>query len=281
MAGIDIEGLGRVLASLSESFLQFMVALEPALPGIADFALLLSGAFVGSLELVAGLVGGVVDVLTVLMGVGHELYLGIAELADGFGVGLVDALTGARDTLVDWFSGAGDWLTDAGRNILDGLLGGMLDGFREVQEFVGGIGEWIAEHKGPKAYDLALLVPAGGWIMDGLRGGIESQLPALRDTLAAVSGAFSLAVPTDVPLTAQFTGAAAAGLVAGVGAQAVGAGTVVNIGDINVGIPAGTSAADSAVLTEVATAAVRAGLKDAMDEVWRDGRVTIKQGRGA
>lgn len=81
----------------------------------------------------------------------------------------------------------GSLLLGAGGQIIDGFLRGLQNGFREVQNFVGGIGQWIADNKGPKAYDLALLVPAGGWIMKGLRKGIADDIPALEKTLGTVS----------------------------------------------------------------------------------------------
>lgn len=86
-----------------------------------------------------------------------------------------------------FFAGAGKWLLDAGGNILAGFLDGLKKGFEGVKDFVGGIGQWIADHKGPKAYDLALLVPAGGWIMSGLGSGIRAGIPDLKRDLRAVS----------------------------------------------------------------------------------------------
>lgn len=87
-------------------------------------------------------------------------------------------------------SGLGDMgslLLDAGGQILEGFLSGLTAGFEKVKDFVGGIGSWIADNKGPKAYDLALLVPAGGWIMSGLEKGIEQSMPSLGSTLGDVS----------------------------------------------------------------------------------------------
>lgn len=81
----------------------------------------------------------------------------------------------------------GGLLLDAGGQIMTGFLDGLKAGWTAVTDFVGGIGNWIAENKGPKAYDLALLVPAGGWIMDGLGKGIEKSMPALGSTLGDVS----------------------------------------------------------------------------------------------
>lgn len=114
---------------------------------------------------------------------------------------LVDWVKGLPGRIVSALGNVGSLLLDAGKNIIDGFLRGLTRGFDAVKDFVGGIGSWIADHKGPKAYDLALLVPAGGWIMTGLRTGIENELPALRRTLSAVTG--ELAAGTDVTVNAQ------------------------------------------------------------------------------
>lgn len=82
-------------------------------------------------------------------------------------------------------------LVSAGMSIISGFLSGLRAGFESVKSFVGGIGDWIAAHKGPRAYDLKLLVKNGGWIMRGLRTGIEGDLPALKRTLAGVAGVVS------------------------------------------------------------------------------------------
>ncbi len=96
--------------------------------------------------------------------------------------------------ILGFFSNAGSLLLSAGGNIIQGFLDGLTRGFESVKNFVGGIGQWIADNKGPKAYDLALLVPAGGWIMDGLEGGIEKSIPSLKKTLGGVSATIAAGV---------------------------------------------------------------------------------------
>lgn len=104
----------------------------------------------------------------------------------------------------------GGILIRAGQAIIDGFLSGLRAGFESVKSFVGGIGSWIAAHKGPRAYDLKLLVKNGGWIMRGLRDGIAGDIPALKRTLEGVAG---VVAGTDMgALTAP--GAAAAGRLA-------------------------------------------------------------------
>ena len=95
----------------------------------------------------------------------------------------------------------GSLLYDAGSQIISGLLAGLKGKFNEVKDWVGGVGTWIADHKGPKAYDLQLLVPNGSWIMQGLSEGLEAEFhsrvlgsvgamgPRLADELNAASTA--------------------------------------------------------------------------------------------
>lgn len=109
-----------------------------------------------------------------------------------------DAVQRGIDTVVNWVQGVGGRIMDAignpgallehaGQAIMDGFLGGLTAGFKGVQDMVGGIGQWIADHKGPEEYDRALLVPHGGWIMGGLEKGIHGSLPSLQKTLTSVT----------------------------------------------------------------------------------------------
>lgn len=92
-------------------------------------------------------------------------------------------ISGLPGTIMGFFSDAGQWLWDAGSNIMSGLLSGIKSAFETVKNFVSGIGTWIAEHKGPKAYDLALLIPNGQWIMQSLASGLEKGMPEIRGLL--------------------------------------------------------------------------------------------------
>lgn len=99
--------------------------------------------------------------------------------------------------IVGFFSNAGRLLVDAGRNIIDGFLSGLKGAWDNVTGFIGGIGNWIAQHKGPKEYDLQLLVPNGGWIMESLSRGLKKGIPQLKSTLSDVAdevGGYTFAV---------------------------------------------------------------------------------------
>lgn len=91
-------------------------------------------------------------------------------LKDGV-MGAIDSVKGFFDQLWNIDLGA------AGQAIIDGFLNGLKSAWGAVQDFVGGIASWIAEHKGPISYDRRLLIPAGQAIMGGfntaLMGGFE------------------------------------------------------------------------------------------------------------
>lgn len=99
---------------------------------------------------------------------------------------LVDWVTGIPGRILGALGNLGSLLSDAGRQIISGLWDGLRGKFEDVKSWVGGIGDWIADHKGPKAYDLALLVPNGGWIMQGLNDGLSGGFGDVLDNVSSM-----------------------------------------------------------------------------------------------
>ena len=185
----------------------------------------LSGLWSGIKSTAESVWNGVVGFFT---GIPGRIKSGLSALG-GLASSMGSWFGSAKDAAVEKFTELVNWVKDlpskivsalgdlssllvsAGKSIISGLLDGMVSGFKEVQDWVGGVGTWIADHKGPKAYDLALLVPNGGWIMQGLSEGLEKEFhsrvlgtvgsmgPRLADELsAAATPSVSTAVSTSV-----------------------------------------------------------------------------------
>lgn len=109
-------------------------------------------------------------------------------------------------SVLDWFvelpgeileqlGDLGQILWDAGKAILEGLLEGMKAGWDAVSGWLGGVGGWIQDLKGPIDYDARLLTGAGDAIMGGLLDGMQGGW----DTVSAWLG--GLAPQIDATLT--------------------------------------------------------------------------------
>lgn len=110
------------------------------------------------------------DFLNFWKGVGD----GIKTKAEDAWNAVLNFFKGIPDKVKGFFSDAGRWLADAGKAILNGLLGGLKDAWNAVTGFIGGIGNWISSHKGPIEVDRQLLTPHGNAIMQGLLAGLQA-----------------------------------------------------------------------------------------------------------
>lgn len=88
--------------------------------------------------------------------------------------------------ILDALGDVGSLLLDAGKSIINGFFDGLKSAWDKVTGWIGGIGDWIAEHKGPEDYDKKLLVPAGNWIMEGLGKGLGEGFEGVKDQVSGM-----------------------------------------------------------------------------------------------
>lgn len=111
--------------------------------------------------------------------------------------GVIDWFKDIPGKIKDVFKNAGKWLVDAGKKILEGLLSGLKSAWKKVTDFVGGIGSWIKDHKGPPEYDATLLVNNGRLIMQSLQDGFELEAPNIEKYLSNFGGSLGVNVNAD------------------------------------------------------------------------------------
>lgn len=88
--------------------------------------------------------------------------------------------------IVSALGNTGSLLVNAGKSIINGFLDGLKSAWDNVTGWIGDIGDWIAEHKGPEDYDKKLLVPAGNWIMEGLGKGLGEGFEGVKDQVSGM-----------------------------------------------------------------------------------------------
>ena len=161
------------------------------------------------------------DAPQILAAIGTLLLQAVAAVAGAVGQmllagldfvgGLLSGATQKGAEVIDWFAGLpgrilsalgdlGGLLVGAGRSVMDGFLGGLKGAWDGVAGFVGGIADWIAEHKGPIEYDRRLLVPHGMAIMRGLGSGIERAFGSeVEPLVSGIGGRLADVMATGAP----------------------------------------------------------------------------------
>ncbi|MFG2311176.1 phage tail tape measure protein [Streptomyces sp. NPDC048566] len=140
------------------------------------------------------------------------------------------------------FSGLGSILVAAGRNLIAGLIRGIVSKFGSVRSALHKLTAMIPKEKGPPAKDARLLTPAGRLIIAGFQDGIAAQVPALRrqllgltrqlpDMVGALNGTPALGSAMGSLMAAPGPAAATAGTSAGSGTASVPGTTTLRAGD--------------------------------------------------
>ena len=129
----------------------------------------------------------------------NALKSGVISIIDGLIQGAQNAWNSMSDGVSNLISNVTGffnqlWNIDlfaAGKAILQGFLDGLQSMWSSVTNFVGGIADWIRDHKGPIEYDRKLLIPAGNAIMGSLDNGLKDGFKDVKKTVGGMAGEIS------------------------------------------------------------------------------------------
>lgn len=156
---------------------------------IAQFAIDLWNSIVNTITTANNWIGQkIAEVWEFVLRKWHEIWDPIANFFTDIWRRISTTVSDGVNSVVEWVRGIpgkivsaigdlGSTLLAAGRRIIEGFLNGLKEKFKAVQDFVGGIADWIRANKGPLSYDAKLLTPAGTAIMNGLLNSMAAMKP--------------------------------------------------------------------------------------------------------
>nr|DAF97283.1 MAG TPA: tail tape measure protein [Siphoviridae sp. ctPJ52] len=136
-------------------------------------------------QLLGSMVRGIINNLPQILSAGSNIMTSLNNGISSMVGKVLSTIANMLNNMVTSIAGIN--LFGAGRAIIDGFLGGLRSSFESVKSFVGGIAEWIKNHKGPIEYDRKLLIPAGNAIMNGLNNGLQDRFKDVKKTVSGMA----------------------------------------------------------------------------------------------
>ncbi len=198
-----VPALAEAAVSLATAWVSLIVAAAPLLPLFAQLVAWLIRltsndigirALTAALNIAAFALGVVAGAISVLVSwfttAARWGQIAGTAIREGFAAALrfVQGIPGRIGAV---FAGAGDWLADAGRRIINGLIDGIQSQINRLKAKLRELTNLIPSWKGPRERDRKLLAPSGRAIMAGLVAGIVSQVPVLRAELDRITAGIS------------------------------------------------------------------------------------------
>jgi phage-related protein len=121
----------------------------------------------------------------------REIFEGIRTTVRDKINAVLDIVRGIKNRVTNVFSGATTWLYNAGRDVIDGLIDGIVSMFDSVKNTLGDLTGKLSGWKGPASRDRMLLHRPGQLIIDGLIRGLDSRVPQVKKSLQKITSDIS------------------------------------------------------------------------------------------
>lgn len=154
---------------------------------ISNFISKVTGAIV---RVVTGFVNRVLSDIRKVVGIVSTIIGIFNQFNQAIGSRLRSALSTIAQfpgRVIGFFRNAGSWLWNAGKNIIQGLINGIVSMFNRLRDTLGSVTRVIPSWKGPPSVDRKLLTDNGRLIMQSLIRGFEDQLPKVQAALSMVT----------------------------------------------------------------------------------------------
>lgn len=192
----SFEAISSVVNNVVDLFVNYV---GPLISAVVDlmaklfgfFAAVVAVAWAGISSTITGAVGSIVSFVTPafngLVGFFKTVFGPVADFLKKPFADFLNFIGTIGGTIISMFSGAGQWLINAGRDIINGLINGIKNALGGLTGLLNGITKMIPEKKGPPEKDKTLLTKNGGYIMQGFIAGIKEQLPELYSVLGGIT----------------------------------------------------------------------------------------------
>jgi phage-related protein len=174
-------GMAQIVAAVTAGMAQIQASVA------AGMASAVAAMVSGWAQIAAAAVSGMAQMVAAATS-GMAQFLGAVTAGAAL---VVSFVTGIPGRILSALGNLASLLVSAGRALMQGLLEGIKAAAQAVYDFVSGIAGKIASLKGPRSYDLKVLIPNGQWLMSGLQTGLENGMDDVRSTVSSFTKEFA------------------------------------------------------------------------------------------